>query len=400
MTHKMGRHVRQWTFSFILSLVALSLTPFLVQRFSLSPPWSNCPSRFYPQMKSFYIDWEFVSHVNMLQSGTLGPSQQVLDTIWEIGWLSSETHQVIWPRNSGVALDRMAPVLQFLTDYNRPKVHFNCYFTLYDGWRERTGPRKSAQYRRIHTNQLRENFIGIGSYGEPGRFIHLFPDSDLFPILDHPVMAFDRHVYDNSVILIPDIYFLQSKGYVDLRREIDNADVLWNAKVSKMVWRGSNHGDGYEVYNTHINKNKLLNQRELLMREISINSWLASYINASLLPHAPEPNLLLSKTDMLKFKFQLDIDGRTNSWDGLFWKLYSNSVVFKVASHYEQWYYKHLKPMEHYIPVKGDLSDLGEKLNWALEHDEKCRLIADQGKKIAKGLTNVITQGEFRQPEL
>jgi hypothetical protein len=71
----------------------------------------------------------------------------------------------------------------------------------------------------------------------------------------------------------------------------------------------------------------------------------------------------------------LDIDGEVNAWSGLWWKLFSNSVVFKVDSHYEQWYYNELKEWVHYIPVKGDLSDLEEKYKWALEHEEECKQI-------------------------
>jgi hypothetical protein len=62
-------------------------------------------------------------------------------------------------------------------------------------------------------------------------------------------------------------------------------------------------------------------------------------------------------------------------------------VVFKVESHYEQWYYGTLKPWEHYIPVKGDLSDLHKRFEWALQNDESCRRIAENGKRLATHLT-------------
>ena len=72
--------------------------------------------------------------------------------------------------------------------------------------------------------------------------------------------------------------------------------------------------------------------------------------------------------------------------------MYSNSVVFKVDSHYEQWYYKELKEWVHYIPVKADLSDLEDKYKWALENDEKCQERANNAKNFMTNLTyeNVI----------
>ena len=99
-----------------------------------------------------------------------------------------------------------------------------------------------------------------------------------------------------------------------------------------------------------------------------------------------------SKTEMLQYKYQIDIDGEVSAWSGLWWKLYSNSVVFKVNSHYEQWYYNELKEWIHYIPVKADLSDLEEKYKWALENDNKCKDIAKAGREFAASLTyeNVI----------
>jgi hypothetical protein len=63
----------------------------------------------------------------------------------------------------------------------------------------------------------------------------------------------------------------------------------------------------------------------------------------------------------------IDIDGNANSWDGLFWKLLSNSVVLKVESNNSQWYYSQLKPWHHFVPVKADLSDLVEKVELRTE---------------------------------
>ena len=73
-------------------------------------------------------------------------------------------------------------------------------------------------------------------------------------------------------------------------------------------------------------------------------------------------------------------------WE-LYWKLLCNSVVFKVNSHWEQWYYPDLKEWVHYIPVKGDLSDLKEKFEWALSHDAECQEISKNATKFVQELT-------------
>ena len=46
-----------------------------------------------------------------------------------------------------------------------------------------------------------------------------------------------------------------------------------------------------------------------------------------------------------------------------------NSVVLKIEPKYFDYFYSDLKPWTHFIPVKNDLSDLDEKVRWAL--DEK-----------------------------
>jgi len=67
-----------------------------------------------------------------------------------------------------------------------------------------------------------------------------------------------------------------------------------------------------------------------------------------------------------EFKYLIDIDGNSNSWPGFFMKLASGSCVFKVASpdNFYQWYYKHLTPWKHYVPVMADMSDLTEKIHY------------------------------------
>lgn len=73
------------------------------------------------------------------------------------------------------------------------------------------------------------------------------------------------------------------------------------------------------------------------------------------------------------------------------------SLVLKVDSHFEQWYYDRLVPWRHYIPIKGDLSDLEDKLAWAQDprNDAVCEQIALQGRELVMTLTY---ESELRAP--
>lgn len=63
--------------------------------------------------------------------------------------------------------------------------------------------------------------------------------------------------------------------------------------------------------------------------------------------------------------------------------LAGGSLVFKQDSIYYEHFYNELIPNTHYIPLKRDLSDLIDKLNWALKNDEEAKKIAKQGSSFA-----------------
>ena len=47
----------------------------------------------------------------------------------------------------------------------------------------------------------------------------------------------------------------------------------------------------------------------------------------------------------------LDLDRMVSAFSAFYWKLYRNSVILKVKSNWERWYYNILKPNEDYIPI-------------------------------------------------
>jgi len=43
--------------------------------------------------------------------------------------------------------------------------------------------------------------------------------------------------------------------------------------------------------------------------------------------------------------------------------------VLKQDSQYYEFFYKQLKPYEHYIPLKANLNDVLDRIQWAKDHD-------------------------------
>lgn len=53
-----------------------------------------------------------------------------------------------------------------------------------------------------------------------------------------------------------------------------------------------------------------------------------------------------------------------------------NSVVFHVGNEWLEFFYDSMKPWVHYIPVRQDLTDARELINFAIENDDVVRKIA------------------------
>ncbi len=61
------------------------------------------------------------------------------------------------------------------------------------------------------------------------------------------------------------------------------------------------------------------------------------------------------------------------------------SVILKVESQCvadQMWYFPLLRPYEDHVPVKADLSDLLEVLQWCHEHDAECERIAARAQEL------------------
>ena len=51
------------------------------------------------------------------------------------------------------------------------------------------------------------------------------------------------------------------------------------------------------------------------------------------------------------------------------------SLIFKQDSEYYEHFYHQLEPWVHYVPLKQDISDIEEKLQWAIEHDDEVSIL-------------------------
>ena len=80
-----------------------------------------------------------------------------------------------------------------------------------------------------------------------------------------------------------------------------------------------------------------------------------------------EGNNYMNLEQQVKYKFIISLDGHGSSWSRPESILFSNSLLL-YQTEYVQWFQTALQAYKHYLPVKYDLSNLIENINWAKAH--------------------------------
>jgi hypothetical protein len=82
------------------------------------------------------------------------------------------------------------------------------------------------------------------------------------------------------------------------------------------------------------------------------------------------------------YRFLIDIDGAASAWS-FFEKLLLGGCILKVGSPFEQWFYSELTEWQHFVPVRQDLSDLFEKIEWCHGNQDEARAIGERAQQFA-----------------
>lgn len=85
---------------------------------------------------------------------------------------------------------------------------------------------------------------------------------------------------------------------------------------------------------------------------------------------------------MFQYKYLINVDGTVAAYRFPY-LLAGGGLVLKQDSEYYEHFYQQLREWEHYVPVKNDLGDLVEKVQWALSNDDKAHQIARNARQFA-----------------
>jgi len=154
--------------------------------------------------------------------------------------------------------------------------------------------------------------------------------------------------------------------------------IEWDKKISTVFWRGGSSG----FYRPSIRMqvvDQLYGVPNTDVRFVR-RGWA---INDAVIPDQHFSDLA-SPIEHAQYKYIMVIDGNTLASNGQ-WVFASGSVPVIVAHPETQWWLKsELKPMVNHVPIRYDLSDLKEKIEWLLTHDDEAKKIAENALVLSR----------------
>jgi len=240
------------------------------------------------------------------------------------------------------------------------------------------------------------------------------PYYDIWDSENHPLVS---HKYDKYLpilsmskkeryadVLIPThedwsrVQYKEGKYFVKSSRSCDDDtfNIKWEDKKPIAVFRGSSTGSGVTIETNQRLKiaylsslNKKDESDNLLFIDAGITKWnvrLKKLMNQTELKTIDVDKLnfnlvpTLTYEEICEYKYIIHIDGHVSAFR-LSSELGMNSVLLIVESDWKIWYSDLLKPYEHYIPIKKDLSNIIEQIKWCKSNDDKCKKIAENARK-------------------
>lgn len=199
----------------------------------------------------------------------------------------------------------------------------------------------------------------------------------------------------DHITALPDWYFFRSHGFQEMREKVAELAVPWDKRSDELIWRGSTTGNGYFTVFPHLMTHPKTRQRLQMAAHAAGTELDFRFVDP---PGGHRTAALRARgfigekipnVTWFGRKFAIDIDGHSCTWDNFFHRLLMGCCVLKVDSAfgYRQWYYGDLRPFEHYVPIRADMSDLQEKIAWIRDHDTEARTIAENGQALAQSMS-------------
>ncbi|XP_017771348.1 PREDICTED: KDEL motif-containing protein 1-like [Nicrophorus vespilloides] len=263
---------------------------------------------------------------------------------------------------------------KIIDKYNKPQSISLCHYVIFENKVYRTCYGKYVGFKMFMDNILlsmtrklflpnMEFFVNLGDWPLVNDISEKYPimswcgSTDSFDII-MPTYDITESTLENMGRVMLDMLSVQG-----------NNDRSWDEKEPVAFWRGRDS-----------------NAARLKLIEIAKDN--PDMFNASLTnfffyrdqeaKYGPKSEHI-SFYKFFDYKYQVSIDGTVAAYRFPY-LLAGGSLVLKQKSKYYEHFYNDLKPNVHYIPVEKDLSDLLDKLKWAMQNDEEARIIANNAR--------------------
>lgn len=295
-------------------------------------------------------------------------------------------------------------------DSHRKKFSVKKITPSYEGIDDRLGPFKSFLKKlKFKSDYDFCFFVDLGdvshTQSEIGKKIHKIP-----------YVCADRLLIESNLedaILIPD-YFLIKPNY-----ELTIKAIKRNLKKKKYLsrldvagWRGAqsvywHHPAGYYFNLSKIGKFPRL---DLVLFSAAnpdyVDAKFTSYdqllspgeegqkYKEFMLKTVGFPSPFVPFEEMVKYQYNISIDGCVSAWARTPWILFTKSVLL-YHSLFETFYTPFLKPYVHYVPIKSDMSDLKEKIDELRANPELYKKIVENGAQFAEEILSPQTIKDY-----
>jgi hypothetical protein len=182
------------------------------------------------------------------------------------------------------------------------------------------------------------------------------------------VSSIDKKLYEigNNIFLIPN--FFTYNNDIPINEVIDN-DVQFDLKTNKAICA---------VSNTSFNRIKI-KEWSIGKENIEVKLKDGTFIKPEL-----TSNINVNIKEQLNYKYLISMDGCTTAWNGLIWKLYSNSLVIKEKSNFiEYWYFL----LNNNNIIEFEMNNMDKILNIVNNNYKNDNMLKEQ-QDIAKIITS------------
>lgn len=201
-----------------------------------------------------------------------------------------------------------------------------------------------------------------------------------------PLLCWAKKKEAPALVLVPDFLTTLESGW---HRDIEAVNakyhtIPWEKREQKAFWRGTASDKGYTTENYFTKPRFQLSLLSKQNQELVDAGFCKAPQEVSQI--LAQLHLLVGHTSVaqhLSYKYLPVLDGWMCTFPGFQWRLLSGSLSLKQESDEVQYFYGALQPYVHYLPIKNDMSDLLEKIEWAITHDDECHAMAEKARAFA-----------------